>query len=252
MRNLRKLIKNALLENASIANGNVIEFLKDRDLVIVVWWENEGVYLFEREGYDPKMERLDLDDWVYTQDKLGAVEWRVVDADTHEVKWSNVESQYRNRGIGKVLYNVAAAALTLYENKWIMCDRSEVSTKAQRIWHTMARMPDLYHIEQMDHPAPDEDQTDEEVDPQTDYFLTPEEDDDVGMWSHNEFYWNGNQTVDDPRMYNEVGLMKDWWYFFDPDYKKQFLESGMTKRFKMKDPQSFLDILEDNGLIIFV
>jgi hypothetical protein len=216
-------------------------------------WEQEGAYLLRKEGYSSDMERWDLDDWIHISDKLGAVEYQVVNDDTYEVKWSTVDHQFRNRGIGKILYNVVTAALTLYEDKWVMCDRSEVSKSAQRIWHRMAFETDLYKIEQMDHPAPDPyEHGDEAISPTEDYFLTPEEDDDVSMWSHNEFYWNGQKTADDPRMYDYFGLEKDWWYFYDPGYKDQFLESGMTKRYKMKDPKSFLDVLEENGLIIWV
>ena len=133
-----------------------------------------------------------------------------------------------------------------------MSDRQEVSPQAERVWNTWAKMPDQYEIHQTDHKQPDEDfwaTEGEDYDPDVDFFLTKTRGDDFsqGSFQDSNQSW-GEYSDQDPRaQYDD--MVKDWWYFFDDKYKKDFLASGLTKRFKMKDAEGFIRALENSGLI---
>ena len=82
-------------------------------------------------------------------------------------------------------------------------------------------MPGVYQVDQMDMSAWGEE-----------YFLTPEPEDDAKQTS----------------FYNNIGRYGGG-RSDKAKYKKAFLESGLTKRFQMKDPNSFLRDLEEYGIL---
>ena len=127
-----------------------------------------------------------------------------------------------------------------------MSDRQEVSSSANRIWDTWATMPDEYEIHQTDHKQPDEEfyaTEGEDYDPDVDFFLTKTRGDDFyqGSFQDNNQTNMGSYDDTDPRA-QWGDMVKDWWYFFDDEYKKDFLASGLTKRFKMKDAEGFIKL----------
>ena len=168
-----------------------------------------------------------------------------------KVATSQVDAGYHGMGLGALLYNVTLALCTK-ENLWLMSDREDVSGQASRIWDTWAKMPDAYEIQQTDHKQPDEvfwATEGEDYDPDVDFFLTKTRGDDFHQGSFQDSIRNWDSYDDsDPRaQYDD--MIKDWWYFFDDDYKEDFLASGLTKRFKMKDADSFIKALETDNLL---
>ena len=87
-----------------------------------------------------------------------------------------------------------------------------------------------------------------DYDPNVDFFLTKTRGDDFHQGS---FQDNAKmETYDDSDPRAQWGdMVKDWWYFFDDEYKEDFLASGLTKRFKMKDANSFINALEGSDYL---
>ena len=233
-----------MMENASILDTLPVEELQYDNLIIVADMASPqaeiDIYLCKKSDYDEEFQ--EVTDW------RGKITVSNIGKRTHQVSMSQVDDRYQGRGLGALLYN-AALALCTQQNLWLMSDRQEVSGQASRIWDTWAKMPEEYEIQQTDHKQPDEEfyATDgEDYDPDVDFFLTKTRGDDFyqGSFQDNSQSW-GSYDDSDPRAQYE-DMVKDWWYFFDDKYKKDFLESGLTKRFKMKDANSFIKTLEDN------
>lgn len=140
--------------------------------------------------------------------------------DTFVVYKSSLRHDYRDKGIGALLYNVLLAQISRDKN-WLASDRESVSNEAMRIWDKWNEMPAAYDIDQMDMKPWGEE-----------YFLTPEPDDDARQTS----FYNNIGRYDGGRSDKEK-------------YKKAFIKSGLTKRFRMKDPKSFLRDLEEYGIL---
>ena len=247
MKLLRKTIRNLVMENASIADSSVIKTMKKHDLIIVVDMvpSAEGtVYLCFREHYD--VEYHDIERWI------GNVSIKAIDLEnTMEVTLSKLRGPFQRQGIGKLLYNVALATCTK-DGIWLMADRNEVSADARRIYDAWKKSAGEYEIEQMDEKQPDESHyatLGDDYNPDVDFFLTKDRSDDVSHESFRqaEAYWNGYDDSDPRAQWGD--MIKDWWYFFDDDYKEDFLDSGLTKRFKMKDADGFIQVLEANNLL---
>ena len=245
MKLLRETVRKIIMENASIIDLPVISAMHEKDLIIVTDSYSFDVFLLSRKSYDEEYKEI-IDGYI------GDVGLKPVGKDnTMEVSLSGIKQEYRKLGFGKLLYNVALAVCTK-EGMWLMSDRSEVSPDAERIYDTWKDMPSEYEIEQTDHKQPDESHGAtqfNDYDPDVDFFLTKDRDDDFHQGSFQQSLHDWGQYDDsDPRA--QLGdMIKDWWYFFDEEYKGDFLASGLTKRFKMRDPDSFLKVLENEKLL---
>tara|TARA_B100002019_G_scaffold256863_1_gene240536 strand:- start:1231 stop:1995 length:765 start_codon:yes stop_codon:yes gene_type:complete len=247
MSTLRKTIRKILLESAVLADEQAIAVMKKEDLIFVVSMlaPYEGtIALLRRKYYD-----IENDDYNLS-DAVGQIQLGSAGEETMQVSFSELYRQFRNKGLGKLLYNVALMACT-DENVWLMSDRNDVSSKAQRIWQTWSKLPELYDIEQMDHDMIGDD-----------YFLTDDEDDDMVQNSFNNDQWRPvspriERLPDEAYTSHEMSdgrfftVEKDSWFFYDPDYKKQYLDSGLTKRFQMKDAYALSSYLEQEGLLYY-
>ena len=247
MKQLRETIRNLMMENASILKTLPVEELQYSNLIIVADMQSPqaeiDVYLCKRADYDE--EYGDVTDWV------GKITASNIGKRTHQVSSSRIDSMFRGLGLGALLYNVALAMCTS-ERLWLMSDRQEVSGQASRIWDTWKDMPDQYEIQQTDHKQADEAfyaTEGDDYDPDVDFFLTKTRGDDFhqGSFQDNIKNW-GSYDDSDPRA-QWGDMVKDWWYFFDDEYKEDFLESGLTKRFKMKDARSFINALEGSDYL---
>lgn len=247
MRLLRETIRNLMMENASILGTLPVEELQYNNLIIVADMQSPqsevDVYLCSRADYDE--EYGDVADWV------GKITVSNIGKRTHQVSSSRIDSMFRGAGLGALLYNVALAMCTS-ERLWLMADRSEVSDAASRIWDTWSGMPDQYEIDQTDHEQPDESHAAtqfDDYDPDVDFFLTKTRGDDFhqGSFQDNNKSWGSYDDSDPRAQYGD--MVKDWWYFFDDEYKKDFLASGLTKRFKMKDANNFINALETSDYL---
>lgn len=224
-----------MLESARIIEDTMISKMVENDYIFVIKMAPpyEGnIYLARREDYDAEYGDL--------QDTLGVVTLgSTTDEETMAVANANVAGFLRKKGYGKLLYNVALMACS-DEWMWMMADRNNVSSDAQRVWEAWKQLPDLYEIEQMDHVMIDDES-----------FLTDDEDDDMIQNSFNDdqFRWSSIDGV------NAGGFKQDSqsdsWYFGEPAYREAFLNSGLTKRFMMKDTDSFREKLESNDLIYY-
>ena len=246
LQEMRRTIRKLIIENASIADSSILNKMKDLNLIVVVDLKviNSGrVYLCKREDYDEEY-----------QDVISFLaEFQIEPTDminTVQIAWSDINFQYKRQGYGKLLYNVALAVIS-NNGYWLTADREEVSSDAQRIWSTWARHPELYNIEQLDYKMPQF--VNGEYDPDVDYLLTPQTDDDIQQNSFENDQWKRSKNVNlPPEAFDEDGFEKEWAYFWDPSFKKQFLDSGLTKRFQMKDSISFIKILQDTNILYFM
>lgn len=248
MKLLRETIRKIMMENASILGTLPVSALQSNNLIIVADMQSPqaeiDVYLCNVFDYDEEFGEV--------TNNVGKITLSNIGKRTHQVSSSYIDSRYRRKGIGALLYNVALAICTS-EQLWLMSDRQEVSSKANRIWDTWKGMPDQYKIDQTDHKQADEGGgwfQEGDYDPDVDFFLTKDRDDDFDQRSFQDNLSNWASYDDtDPRARLDGDMVKDWWYFFDDDYKEDFLESGLTKRFKMKDADSFIQVLETNNLL---
>ena len=243
MKLLRQTISQLILsESAAIVEDSIISQMVNEDLIFVVKMSPpyEGdIYLARRSDYDEEYGDLNHDRALGVITLTGtALE------DTMAVGYSNIVSSMRQKGFGKLLYNVALMACS-DENVWLAADRNEVSKKAQRLWQTWMNLPDLYDMEQMDH---------ETVDGES--FLTDTEEDDMMQNSFDDHQWEPDSGIserlpDEAWVSKSDQLQKNSWFFYSPEYKQQFLASGLTKRFQMKDTSSFSDKLEDSEILYY-
>lgn len=246
MKLLRETIRNLMMENASLVSAPVIDEIRERRLIFVVDAMSPyefDIYLCKSIHYD--MEYGDVNDYV------GKISLGHIGKKTLQVSKSLLDDNLQRKGIGALMYNVALAACT-EAGSWLMSDRQEVSGKADRIWDTWKDMPAEYEIHQTDHKQPDEGYyaTGDDYNPNIDFFLTKTRGDDFhqGSFQGNNNSWESYDDSD-PRAQLDGDMVKDWWYFFDDEYKKDFLASGLTKRFKMKDADGFIKALEENNLL---
>jgi len=248
MKELRRIIRKLMMENASIIDTPVIEIMQSNDLIFVVdampGFGTADIFLVQRSEYDEEYNDI--------ASSMGHVNAELIEAEnTMQVIHALLDNIVRGQGVGKLMYNTLLAVCT-QNDIWLMSDREEVSPAAERMYDAWKESPSEYEIEQMDEIQPDESHGAthfEDYDPDIDYFLTKDRDDDVHHGSFHDSISNWNAYDDsDPR--TQWGdMIKDWWYFFDVDYKEDFLESGLTKRFKMKDADSFLQALENRNLL---
>ena len=248
MKLLRRTIRNLMMENASILGTLPVSELQYNNLIIVADMQTSeseiNVYLCNEYDYD--------EEYSDVTNSVGKLMLSNIGKRTHQVSSSYIDSRYRNKGLGALLYNVALSICTS-EQLWLMSDRQEVSSKANRIWGTWKDMPDQYEIDQTDHKQADEEGgwfQEGDYDPDVDFFLTKDREDDFDQRSFQDNLSNWASYDDtNPRAQLDDGMVKDWWYFFDDDYKEDFLASGLTKRFKMKDANSFIQTLEASDLL---
>ncbi len=246
MKLLRETIRNLMMENASLVTTSVVDEIRERQLIFVVDAMvpyDSSVYLCNESDYD--QEYGDINNFV------GRITLENIGKKTMQVSGSSLISGLQRKGIGALLYNVALAFCT-QSDIWLMSDRAQVSGKADRIWDTWKSMPDIYDIDQTDHKQPDETHSAtlfDDYDPDVDFFLTKDRDDDFDQASFEDNDANfASYSDSDPRA-QWGDMVKDWWFFFDDDYKKDFLRSGLTKRYQMKDANGFIRALEDNNLL---
>ena len=236
------------MENASVLGSLPVYELRYDNLIIVADMSSPqsgiDIYLCKRSDYD--------EEYGEVTDYIGQIELQNIGKRTHQVASSFINPNYRRKGLGALLYNVGLALCTS-EQLWLMADRQQVSNSAERIWDTWAEMPDQYEIQQTDHKQADEAfyaTKGDDYDPDVDFFLTKTRGDDFhqGSFQDNIKNW-GSYDDSDPRA-QWGDMVKDWWYFFDDEYKEDFLASGLTKRFKMKDAKSFINALEGSDYLI--
>jgi len=248
MKLLRETIRNLMMENASIIDTSVIEIMQSNDLIFVVdampGYATADIFLVQRSEYDEEYKDI--------ASNMGHLNAELIEADnTMGVIYALLDSIVRGQGVGKLMYNTLLAVCT-QNDIWLMSDRSEVSAAAERIYDAWKESPSEYEIEQMDEEQPDETHhatLGDDYDPNVDFFLTKDRTDDVHHGSFHDSISNWSAYDDsDPRA-QWGDMVKDWWYFFDDDYKEDFLASGLTKRFKMKDADSFIQALENNNLL---
>jgi len=236
------------MENASIIDTSVIETMQSNDLILVVAAEwrfgSADVFLVQRSEYDEEYKDI--------ASHMGILNAGSIEAEnTMQVTYALLDSIVQRQGIGKLMYNTLLALCT-QNNVWLMSDRTEVSPAAERMYDAWKESPSEYEIEQMDEIQPDESHyatLGDDYNPEVDFFLTKDRSDDVSHESFRDSLSNWDSYDDsDPRA-QWGDMIKDWWYFFDDDYKEDFLESGLTKRFKMKDADGFIQILQDHNLL---
>ena len=241
MKHLRQYIRNVLIsqggmqknlqESAAIIEDSLLAQMQKEDLIFVVSVAapySGTIYLLRREDYDEDSEYLN------TFDPIGEINLTGTTLeDTMAIENSNVVDDMRNKGYGKLLYNVALMACS-GENMWLVADRNDVTKSAQRIWQAWIRRPDMYEIEQMDHNMIG-----------NEYFLTDDEEDDMIQNSFHNYQWLPDN---DMLMSNNKD---ESWFFRDSNYRQQFLNSGLTKRIKMKDDWSFYKKLESNDMLYY-
>ena len=243
MKLLRETIRKLILaESAIILEDSIISHMASEDLIFVIEMSPpyEGyIYLVRRSDYDEEYGDLNHNR------ALGFITLTGTDLeDTMAIGNSFIVHNMRRKGFGKLLYNVALMACS-DEQLWLVADRNDVSSSAQRIWQSWMYLPELYEMEQMDHKTIGGES-----------FLTDDEEDDMVQNSFSDNQWDPAAGISD-RLPDEAWvsksdqLQKDSWYFYSPEYKQQFLSSGLTKRFMMKDKFSFSDKLEDNKLLYY-
>jgi hypothetical protein len=147
-----------------------------------------------------------------TIDKIHSDVWQVSD--------SLINEEFRGKGVGALMYNIALALCTK-RALWLTNDREKTSSDAERVWVFWHSRPDLF----------DQIQLDEDVSGLggDNYFLTPEKTDDYAMKS---FHSRVKFTSLD-----------------DPHYRKAFLSSPLTKGYKMINWWSFLSKLKKAGVL---
>lgn len=236
------------MENTSIIDTLAIKTMQQNDLIFVVdavsGFATADIFLVRRSSWD--------EEYKYMEASVGNVNAELLEVDdTMQVVHSLVNSAFRSQGVGKLMYNTLLALCT-QNNVWLMSDREEVSPAAERIYDAWKHSPGDYEIEQMDEKQPDESHyatLGDDYDPSVDYFLTKDRDDDVHHASFHKSISNWASYDDtDPRA-QWGDMVKDWWYFFDDNFKQDFLKSGLTKRFKMKDADGFIKSLENLNLL---
>lgn len=250
MKTLRRAIQRIIMESASIVDTEVVETIKFKDLIFVVDLM-EGmagdIYLCQKDDFDQDFG--DVTNW------KGKIEVSWIGKKTLEVSESRLDKNLQRQGIGALLYNVTLSMCTKNGN-WLMPDRETVSDKAERIWDTWQHMENQYEIQQTDHEQPDVTfgaTLFNDYDPKTDYFLTKTRGDDFhqGSFQNKSANWE-YYSDDDPRAQLGGDMVKDWWWFFSPEYKDDFLQSGLTKRYKMKNAQEFIDKLKGENLLYVI
>ena len=228
MKTLRETVRKIILESAVLVDDQIIASMKKEDLIFVVDMSppySGVINLLRRSDYDEE-----YGDFA-PQDSLGQIHLdSTTMQDTLQVGYSLLEPRLRKKGFGKLLYNVALMACS-DENLWLGADRNDVSTKAQRIWQTWIKYPELYDMEQMDHIMIDGES-----------FLTGDEEDDMVQNSFNDDQWvekpKTQRLPDEAYTSYDLGdgrvskFEKNSWFFYSPDYKKQYLDSGLTKDFR--------------------
>jgi len=244
---VRQTIRNLIMENASILDTLPVSNLQRNKFIIVADMQAPqseiGVYLCNVEDYDEEFGEV--------TDYFGKMNISNIGKRTMQVTGSGISSRYRRKGFGALLYNVALALCTS-QNLWLMSDREQVTSQADRIWDTWKSMPDVYVIDQTDHKQPDETHYAtlyDDYDPDVDFFLTKTRDDDFNQASFEDNHAKFSSYSDDDPRAQWGDMVKDWWYFFDDDYKEDFLESGLTKRYMMKDAANFIKALESQDLL---
>ena len=248
MKQLRQYIRQILIESISLIDSGVVGSMESNDLIFVVYMgQYDGdIYLCERKDFDKEYEDV--------TDHVGKIQLSWLGKETLQVEKSDLVERFRSQGIGALMYNVALSMCTINGN-WLMADRTSVSTKADRIYDYWMSEPSTYAIEQTDETTHDEKGYGEPdgFDPEIDYLLTKTRVDDFeqGSFQQKNASWS-DYSDDDPRAQRQDGLVKDWWYFFSGEYKEDFLASGLTKRYKMKDANGFIKALEEQNLLYTV
>jgi len=235
MKHLRHYIRNMLIaESARILNIDAMDIIRENGLVIVVdettfsgMMEHIRIHLYQELDLErssglyvlptqlPALGAISADQDPFWETKFEGNTWAVYQ--------SRLRHDFRGKGVGALLYNVLLAQLSRGKH-WLASDRESVSSDAMRIWDKWNKMPAIYDVDQMDmRPWGEE------------YFLTPETDDDVKQTS----------------FYNNIGRYEGG-RSDKGKYKERFLESGLTKRFQMKDPRSFLRDLEEYGILRYM
>ncbi len=175
MKLLRETVRRIILESAALVDDQVIASMEKEDLIFVISMSppySGVINLLRRSDYDEE-----YGDFA-AADSLGQI---YLDGttlgDTVQISFSRLHTRLRKKGFGKLLYNVALMACS-DENLWLVADRNDVSTQAQRIWQTWIKYPELYDMEQMDHVMIDGES-----------FLTSDEEDDMVQYSFNNDQW---------------------------------------------------------------
>ena len=249
MKLLREAIRSTIMESSSIVDASVIKLMQQEDLIIVVDpYIPHGVHVWicNREDYD--------EEYGDVMDAVGQINAETIGKGTMQITLSEIDRGHQRKGIGALMYNVVLGACT-NANIWLMPDRDSVSPKAVRIWNKWNSDHSTYEIEQTDEVTWDEKGygAPEGFDPAEDYLLTQTKDDDFHQGSFQQLHAEFSDYSDnDPRAKSPDGLIKDWWYFFDEDYKSDFLGSSLTKRYKMRDAEGFMNKLKETGVLFFM
>ena len=245
MRLLRETVRRMIIESISLIDSAVVGSMKSKDLIFVTYMGQYGgdIYLCERKYFDA--------DYKDVTDYEGRIRLSWLGKKTLQVAESDLNKKFRRQGIGALMYNVALSLCT-EDGNWLMADRESVSSSADRIYDYWMSHPSVYTIEQTDETTYDEKGYGEPdgFDPEIDYFLTKTRGDDFdqGSFQQRNASWS-TYSDNNPRALNQDGLIKDWWYFFSDEYKSDFLASGLTKRYKMKDASGFVKSLEEQNLL---
>jgi hypothetical protein len=205
---------------------NIIKLLRSKNLM----------FGYTVDGWDMEIELEEETDTGMINH--GRLQLDRISDDVWQVSFSTLDHQFRDTGIGALMYNIGLA-LCSDEGFWLTNDREETSALAERVWHFWMNHPELFEQRQLDLDISN--YNDENP---GDYFLTDEPDDDYSMQSFNsrQRFYQDNLP---PEAYNEDGLEKDYYYMYDPRYKESFLASPLTKAYKMKGSTEFLEKLEE-------
>ena len=170
--------------------------------------------------------------------------------DVYVTSSAEIDSQYRDFGIGALLYDIAMENVT-QQNNWFTCDGESVSSFAKRMWNFFMNSNN-YEQKQLDLiPQPEEHA-------KAVHFLTITQEDDAyresfmdqRMQTYSDEYWKEHVAQNTTGAEKEAigDIVSDNWHFYDPDFKKDYLDSPMTKAYK-KISLSTLECLRAEGLL---
>tara|TARA_Y100000593_G_scaffold86957_1_gene166622 strand:- start:497 stop:1168 length:672 start_codon:yes stop_codon:yes gene_type:complete len=216
MKHLRQYIRKLILESSNPKILKGVEEMKSRGLRLN-FWAPEGrapgqiaVYLYKPYKPHPVLDP--------TYEEIGYVRTRSSYRyhgeclDAYEITGTNVHPTLKGLGIGALMYDVAVEIASMHDQP-IMCDRTQVSTDALRVWNYMMNNPNEYEVLQLDNA----------IDP----FVTPDdpEDDCVADSLRKHLDRTGSYT------------------------QAQWLASSITKAYKKK-ALSTIDLLKREGIFI--
>tara|TARA_R110000851_G_scaffold25240_4_gene72832 strand:- start:2870 stop:3631 length:762 start_codon:yes stop_codon:yes gene_type:complete len=239
---IRQLIIESACDNTNAVISNAIQECKNRNIKFYIDIQDASGYLtvemYLMEQYEP-----------VSLGRLGA-DIQNVDG-VYVTNLSKIDSRYRSLGVGALLYDIAIESITKADG-WFTCDGEEVSSLAMKMWRFFMSSSN-YEQKQLDLAPTEEGYLEQE------HFLTSTQDDDAHresfmsgiMGQYSEDYWKKHfaQNATEDAKEKMADMVSDNWHFYDPDFKKDYLASPMTKAYR-KISLSTIECLQAEGLIL--